>query len=214
MMKKLFLFTVAAAFMACQPKTSENTDAVVESNPLEINCDGIGAIKMSFTHADVVNAVGEENMVEGTRTEGENTLHTTTLFQDNPEEIIIYWAETEAPFNTITEIRLEHNYSPYTLDNGLKVGATLDELRTLNNFQPILMTNFYNNLDGYADVTSFSEGDLGSAFPCLNVKLDIVKQKGLDVGIRDAAKEQDILKSSDRIFSMLDVEVHSISIKR
>lgn len=212
-MKKLFFITLAAAFIACQPKPSENTE-VVESNPLEINCDGIGPIKMAFTHADVIASVGQEKVVDTVFNVDGNNVNVSIVNPDEPEEILVYWNENEAPFNTISELKIRQAYSPYALANGLKIGSSLEDLRTHNNFQPIIMTNFYNNLDGYAEVKSFSSGDLGTSFPCLNLKLDIVRQKGLDVGIRDAAKEQEELKSSDRIFSMLEVVIHDISIKR
>lgn len=79
---------------------------------------------------------------------------------------------------------------------------------------PVVMTNFYNNLDGYADIVGFSGGDLETELPCLGGKLDIVKQNALDVTIRDEARQLPELLSSHRIFSMLDVEVVELSISK
>lgn len=211
-MKRILGFAMVALFLSCQQ--GQKQEEAPAADPNAITCEGIGPVKLAFDHDALVQAVGAENITDEILSADGVTSHITKVFQNKPEELWVVWAETEAPYKTITEIQAKNTYSPYTTENGVRIGSTLDEIRNLNNFQPISMTNFYSSSDGFANVTSFNGGDLELNYPCLGLRLDIIKQKGLDVGVRDEAKEETELKSSHRIFSMLDVEVVEISIKR
>ena len=92
------------------------------------------------------------------------------------------------------------------------MGATLNEVKEYNNFMPITMTNFYTSLDGFATIRSFNGGDIEATHPCLGGKLDIVKQRGVDVRTLDEINNETELKSSHKLFNAIDVEVVELSI--
>src|SRR5690606_29663748 len=140
------------------------------------------------------------------------TVQVTRVFPNEAEEITVYWAETQEPYKTITKIAVANNFGPYQTAEGLKVGSTLNEVKQYNNFMPITMTNFYNSLDGFATITSFNGGDIETKYPCLGGRMDIVKQRGVDVRTLDEIKPEAELKSSHKLFTTIDVEVVELSV--
>lgn len=140
------------------------------------------------------------------------SVHITKVFPNEAEEITVYWAESEEPYNTITKIAVSNNFGPYQTAEGLRVGSTLDEVKSLNNFMPITMTNFYNSLDGFATIVGFNGGDIETNYPCLGGKFDIVKQRGVDVRTLDEIKPEAELQSSHKLFDSIDVEVVELSV--
>lgn len=211
MNKLLSLVLVAVVATACQQQTKEQADTP-QADPNAITCEGIGPVKLTYSYAVLDSTFGadqlENDIVE---TEGQTT-HITKVFPNAAEEITVYWAEANEPFNNIAKIAVSNNFGPYQTADGLRVGSTLNELKSLNNFMPITMTNFYNSLDGFAKIVGFNGGDLETNYPCLGGKLDIVKQRGVDVRTLDEIKPEAELKSSHKLFNSIDVEVVELSI--
>lgn len=210
-MKKLFVLAFVAVFISCQQGAKEEEIVV---DPHAITCERIGPVFLSFSHAQLVQEIGADNMADEYIELNGMDVPITRVFPEEAEEIIVYWQEESAPFETIYKIAVNNNFGPYQTAAGTRVGTTLDELRQQNNFMPISMTNFYASLDGFANIIGFNGGDIETTFPCLGGKMDIVQQKSVDVTIRDQARQEAELLSSHRIFSMLDVEVVELSVRR
>ncbi len=210
MNKLLSIALVGLLAIACQQGQKE--EEVVAVDPNAITCDGIGPVKLSHSYADLENEIGADKLENGTVEVAGNTVHTTRIFPNEAEEIVVYWAESEEPYTTITKLSVSNNFGPYQTSEGLRVGSTLDEVKKLNNFMPITMTNFYNNLDGFADIIDFNGGDIEANHPCIGGKLDITKQRGVDVRMLDEVKSESELQSSHKLFTTLDVEVVELSI--
>lgn len=202
------LFFVATS---CQ-QTQKQAEETPQADPNAITCDGIGPVKMTYTYAALDSAIGADNLENKTADVEGQEVHLTKVFPNEAEEITVYWAESQEPYTTITEIAIANNFGPYQTAEGLRVGSTLNEVKELNNFMPVTMSNFYNSLDGFARIRGFNGGDIGTNYPCLGGKLDIVKQRGIDVRTLDEIKPEEELKSSHKLFNSIDVEVVELSI--
>jgi len=210
-MNKLLSIAIAALIATACQQTQKQTETP-QADPNAITCDGIGPVKMAYSYAALDSAIGNNKLENGTEEIDGQTVHITKVFPNEADEITVYWAESQEPFNTITKIAIANNFGPYQTTDGLRVGSTLDEVKALNNFMPVTMTNFYNSLDGFATIRSFNGGDIETNYPCIGGKLDIVKQRGVDVRTLDEIKPEVALQSSHKLFNSIDVEVVEISI--
>lgn len=216
-MKKFPLVALLASIAllwSCQSGTKQTEEITEVVDPNAITCEGIGPVKLTHTHEDLVAALGAERLTNGTAELDGAEAHVTRVFEGEAEEIIVYWAEKAEPYQTITKIAVANSFGPYQTADGVRVGSTLEELRQLNNFMPVTMKNFYNSSDGFGEILSFNGGDIELNYPCLGGVLDIVKQRGVDVRILDEIKPEPELLSSHRIFSVLDVEVVELSVTK
>ena len=209
MNKLLSTALIGMLAVACQEGQKEETTAV---DPNAITCEGIGLVKLSHSYADLENEFGADKLENGTAEVDGISVHITRVFPNEAEEITVYWAESQEPYTTATKLSVGNNFGPYQTAEGLRVGSTLDEVKKFNNFMPLTMTNFYNSLDGFAAITSFNGGDLEVNLPCIGGKLDIIKQRGVDVRTLDEVKSEAQLQSSHKIFNTLDVEVVELSV--
>ena len=211
MNKLLSIALLAFIAVACQ-QTQKQQEEASQADPNAITCDGIGPVKLAYSYAALDSAVGANNLENGTTDVDGQEVHITKVFPNEAEEITVYWAENQEPYATITKIAIANNFGPYQTAEGLRVGSTLNEVKELNNFMPVTMTNFYNSLDGFATIRSFNGGDIETNYPCLSGKLDIVKQRGVDVRTLDEVKPEAELKSSHKLFNSIDVEVVELTI--
>ena len=210
MNKLLSIVLVSLVAMACQQgQKQEETPA---ADPNAINCEGIGPVKLSYSYTALDSAVGTNVLENGTAEVDGTTVQITKVFPDEAEEITVYWAESQEPYNTITKIAVANNFGPYQTAEGLRVGSTLNEVKEYNNFMPVTMTNFYKSLDGFATILGFNGGDIETKYPCLGGKLDIVKQRGVDVRTLDEVKPEAELQSSHKLFNSIDVEIVELSV--
>lgn len=216
-MKKLPLVALLAStalLFSCQSGNQQSEETVEAADPNAITCEGIGPVKLSHSYEDLVQAIGAEHLSDSTATLDGTAVQVTHAYQGEAEEIVIYWAEKEAPFQTITRIAVANSFGPYQTAEGIRVGSSLDDLRQANNFMPVTMKNFYNSPDGFGEILGFNGGDIEINHPCLGGVLDIVRQRGVDVAILDEIKPEPELLSSHRIFSVLDVEVVELSVTK
>lgn len=207
-----FLSIALAALVASACQQTQKQEEIPEADPNSITCDGIGPVKLGYSYAELDSAIGIGNLENGTAEVDGQTVQITKIFPNEAEEITVYWAESQEPYTTITKIAVANNFGPYQTTEGLRVGSTLNEVKEYNNFMPITMTNFYNSLDGFATIRGFNGGDIETNYPCLGGKLDIVKQRGVDVRTLDEIKPEAELKSSHKLFNSIDVEVVELSI--
>lgn len=210
MNKLLSIALVILTTAACQ-QTQEQAETP-ETAPNAITCEGIGPVKLAYTYAALDSAIGGDKLENSTVEVAGQTIHITKVFPNEAEEITVYWAESQEPYNSMTKIAIANNFGPYETAEGLRVGSTLNEVKSLNNFMPITMTNFYNSLDGFATIIGFNGGDIETNYPCLGGKLDIVKQRGVDVRTLDEIKPEAELQSSHKLFNSIDVEVVELSV--
>ncbi|GGC29876.1 hypothetical protein GCM10011386_22400 [Parapedobacter defluvii] len=205
---------IGAFALACQQPQKQQQEEVPQADPNAITCEGIGPVKLTDSYASLDSAIGADKLENGTAEVDGKKVQITKVFPNEAEEITVYWAESKEPYQTITKIAVANNFGPYQTAEGLRVGSTLNDLKQYNNFMPITMTNFYNNLDGFATITSFNGGDIETNYPCLGGRLDITKQRGVDVRTLDEIKPESELKSSHKLFNSIDVEVVELNVSR
>ncbi|MGV3762459.1 hypothetical protein [Parapedobacter sp.] len=197
---------------ACQQTQKQQQEEIPQADPNAITCEGIGPVKLMYSYTALDSAIGADNLENGTVEVDGQTVHVTKVFPNEAEEITVYWAESKEPYTTATKISIANNFGPYQTAEGLRVGSTLNEVKEYNNFMPITMTNFYNSIDGFARIRGFNGGNIETNYPCLGGKLDIVKQRAVDVRTLDEIKPEAELKSSHKLFNAIDVEVVELSI--
>lgn len=200
------------ATTACQQTQKPQEQEIPQVDPNAITCDGIGPVKLMYTYAALDSAIGANNLENTTTKADGKTVHVTHVFPNEAEQITVYWAENKEPYKTITKIVIANNFGPYQTAEGLRVGSTLNEVKELNNFMPITMTNFYNSVDGFATIRGFNGGDIETNYPCIGGRMDIVQQRGVDVRTLDEVKPEAELKSSHKLFNSIDVEVVELSV--
>ncbi|MGK6352904.1 hypothetical protein [Parapedobacter sp. DT-150] len=211
MNRLLNMTLIALVVSACQPKQQQQEETPA-ADPNAITCEGIGPVKLTHSYAALDSAIGADKLENGTVDVDGSTVHITKVFPNEAEEITVYWAESQEPYNTITKIAVANDFGPYQTAEGLKVGSTLNEVKQYNNFMPVTMTNFYNTLDGFAVILGFNGGDIETKYPCLGGKFDIVKQRGVDVRTLDEIKPEKELKSSHKLFNTIDVAVVELNV--
>jgi hypothetical protein len=210
MTKRILCLAMVGLFLSCN-RGAKKEETAPAANPYEINCEGIGAVKLTSTHADLTQQFGSD-LMDSVYHVGGIDHKASYIHHGDSEEIIVQWAETEAPYNTIKKLIVIAPNSAYSLANGIRVGSTMDEVRTANNFMPVSMTSFYAAVDGYAHSLGFNGGDLEVNYPCLGLSFDITKQYGVDVKMVDELKTMGEVKSSHAIFGFLDVQVVGIQV--
>ncbi|SEN94941.1 hypothetical protein SAMN05216436_12629 [bacterium A37T11] len=210
-MKKLLSVALIGVVVACQqPQKKENSSGADKN---AITCEAIGPVKLSYSHADLEKEFGADKLIDEDKQNEKNVSeHITRVFKDSPEEVTVYWSEKAAPYAKATKLAITNEGSPYTLEGGIGIGASLSELKSANNFQPITFSNFFAHLDGFGRIKSFNGGDLGTKYPCLGGMLDIEKQKQIDVNVLEDFKKQEEAKSSDKAMEFMDVKLVELSI--
>src|SRR3546814_8002032 len=137
---------------ACQQTQKQQEETPPAADPNAITCNGIGPVKLAYSYAALDSAVGADNLENGTAEVDGKEVQLTKVFPNEAEEISVYWAESQEPYHTITKIAIANNFGPYQTAEGLRVGYTLNEVKELNNFMLVTMTNFYNSLAGIANL--------------------------------------------------------------
>lgn len=179
-------------------------------NPNEITDQSIGPVKVSFTKNDLLEKFGKEELQDEEREIDGVKRETTRVYPNKPEEVTVVWEDNteEKPLKLI----IWNENGPYATKEGLRLGISLRDVVKLNNFLSVSFTNFYQELDGYANILSFNNGEIEEKYPSLTGRLDIVRLKGVDKYKLDDFKLKDSVNSSDPIVQSMDVKITEISI--
>ena len=212
-MKYLFYSVLLIAFASCQPagkrKQSANTskDNQVDSNIL-ISCEGIGEIKMNISYADLEKQVGKQAL-----TLHENTVYGnfTTVWENTPKAVNVYWKEKSAPFKTVNYLEVVDPASVYRTQDSLQVGLGLRDLVRMNNNMPLTFRNFYAE-ERSGLITSFNNGAIAERNPCLSGVLEWSRQENIYKHDYEAFKKQEMVESYDKILSRIEVNLSAIRV--
>src|SRR5690606_12098317 len=116
---------VGSLAIACQQQQKQQKEETPAVDPNAITCEGIGPVKLSDSYASLDSAIGADKLENGTAQVNGKTVHSTTVFPNEAEEITVFWAESKEPYATITKITVANNFGPYQTAEGLHVGSTL-----------------------------------------------------------------------------------------
>lgn len=205
-MKYVFLLFCAAAFTGCETKTEKKVVESIDPKFL-ITCEGIGEVKLKDTYEDLQKKFGDtalsahENNVRG---------RFTSIWENSPKQINVYWKEKSAPFKTINYIEAVEKGSPYMTKDSISIGMSIRELVKKNNGMALTLRNFSFDNPGY--ITGYNNGNLLDNNPCFEGILEWTGQDPIDIKELRAFQAQEEVKSFDRVLQRMDVELSTIRV--
>lgn len=213
-MKVVFNIIFASLFLfSCQngsnKQAAQGKDASQE-NPNAITCERIGQVYTSYTHADLLEKFGREEVENEFREIDGEQQEITKVFPSQAEEVIVVWSDDTK--NKASKLMIWNEEAPYATKEGLRVGISLRDVIKVNNFLSIDFSNFYSDISGFANIESFNGGEIEEKYPCLGGKFDIVRLKGVDVNALDDFKQKSTVNSSDPLMQSMDLKLAEISI--
>lgn len=211
MRKILSLALIGFVLASCGGSSKKGTEEK-QPDPNLITCEGIGKVKLSYTHADLEKEFGANKLADETKDVDGKKLNITKVLQGTPEEVVVTWSEASAPFNKAAKLSINNDMGPYQLEEGIRVGSTLKDLVKANNFLPVTFTNFYSNVDGFGYIEDFNGGDLTQKYPCLGGVLDIDRTDNLEVRLLDDFKKENPAKSNHKAMNFIYANVVELSI--
>lgn len=109
----------------------------------------VGLISSKFTEADIIKAYGKENVGQQEISLGEGEMAmATVVFPKTENEIFVNWVDKS--FKEIDEILIENPKSPWTTDQGISIGTTLEELVKING-KDFLFAGFEWDYSGFTN---------------------------------------------------------------
>lgn len=213
-MKVVFNIVFASLFLfSCQNAGNKQAAQEQESpqeNPNAITCERIGQVYTSYTHTDLLEKFGPEEVENDSREIDGVEREITRVFPSQAEEVIIVWSDDTR--SKVSKLIIWNEEAPYATKEGLRVGISLRDVIKVNNFLSIDFSNFYSDISGFANIESFNGGEIAEKYPCLGGKLDIVRLKGVDVHTLDDFRQKSTVNSSDPLMQSMDVKLAEISI--
>lgn len=206
-MKYTYLILFVFVFISCKQAAKKEVVATVDPKTL-ISCDGIGEVKLTDSYEALVKKFGKEAL-----SEHENTVagKFTSLWENQPKQINIYWNEPEQPFKTIKYIEAVDAMSPYMTADSIGVGMSLRDLVRKNGNMAITFTNFLADRNP-GQIRDFTNGDINNTNPCLEGAFQDNGQKPIDVEEYTKFQAQEEVKSFQSILNRIDVTLGVIRI--
>lgn len=212
-MKYFFYSVLLMGFMSCQQPASDKQsakqakEAKLDSGIL-ISCEGVGEIKINFSYADLEKKVGAKAL-----TPHENTIYGkfTTVWENTPKAVNVYWKEKTAPFKTIDYLEVVDPASVYRTPDSLQVGIGMRDMVRKNDNMPLTFRNFYA-AEKSGLITSFNNGAIAKNNPCLTGVLEWSSQQNVYKDQYEAFKEQEIVESYEKILDRIEVNLSAIRI--
>ena len=206
-MKYSYLIVLFFAVAGCESKTEKKVEEKIDPKLL-INCEGIGEVKLTDSYADLQKKFGDtalsahENNVAG---------KFTSIWENSPKHINVYWKEDSEPFKTIRYMEAIDGMSPYMTIDSIGVGITLRDLVKKNGNMAITFRNFYtDNSPGL--ILGYNNGEIPKNNPCFEGILEWTGQKPIDVNEFRAFQELEEVKSFERVLQRIDVVLSAIRV--
>lgn len=209
---KRMLSVALIGFVLASCGGAKKEDKTNEQDANLITCEGIGKVKLSYSHADLEKEFGVEQLADTLKEVDGKKVNITRVFKDTPDEVTVFWAEESAPFAKAVKLSVSDEASPYQLEEGIRVGSSIKDVVKANNFLPLTFTNFYSNVDGFARIESFNDGDLAQKYPCLGGTLDIDRTDNLEVTLLDEFKKENPVKSNHKAMNFIYANLVELSI--
>lgn len=203
-MKHSYLFLLFITLLACNSNTEKKVETL--DPKVLISCEGVGDVKLKDTYADLQKKLGDsvlsahENNVAG---------KFTSVWENSPKQLNIYWKENEAPFKTIKYIDVIDAMAPYMTKDSIGVGMSLKDLVKKNGSMAITFKNF-SAMKEPGVIKGFNNGEIPKSNPCFGGILEWTDQKPIDVNEMREFQAQEEIKSFDRILQRYDVILSTI----
>jgi len=207
-MKHSYLLLLFVALVSCNSNTEKKVETL--DPKLLISCEGIGEVKLTDSYADLQKKFGDsilsahENNIRGKY---------TTLWENDPKQINVYWAEQQEPFKTVKYLEITDSMSPYMTIDTIVIGTPLKDLVKKNGGMALTFKNFSANTEPGL-IKDYNNGEIPTKNPCFGGTLEWTGQKAIDVNELREFQEQQEVKSFDRILQRYDVVLSSITITK
>ncbi len=200
------IFSSLVLFSSCSQEKKAKQEPQVDPKVL-ISCDGIGEVKLSDSHEALVSKFGKAV------SEHENNRmgSFTTIWENDPKQVNIYWEEKKPPFTKIKYLEAVYMDSPYMTKDSLRIGLSLRDLVKVNGGMPVAFKNFSQENDGGL-ITTFYAGNIEKQNPCIKGRLEQAKVTLIHKKELAAFQQKEIVESSDDILNRMDVELSSIRV--
>jgi len=208
MNKIVLLLFLSFLTAACTQNRPQQQDESRIDPKILISCEGIGEVKLSYSHADLEKKFGADAL-----TEHENTISGTytTIWGGELRRLDIYWKESAPPFKQIKYIEVNEVSSPYVTEKGLKVGISLKDVVRINGNMPLTFTNFYA-ANNSGDITSFNGGDIEKELPCISGRIEMYNKRNVHEDELLKFREKKEIESYETIFERIDAALGSIRV--
>ncbi|WP_207421027.1 hypothetical protein [Desertivirga brevis] len=209
-MKKSYLLFLALSLVACQEAKKTKSEVKKKIDPkVLVSCEGIGEVKLSDTHKSLEEKFGKDALADH-----ENTIYGafTTVWENDPRQVNIYWKEKSAPFKTIEFIEAGTPGAPYMTADSITVGMGLRDLVKKNGSVSIKFFNLTQSKPGL--ITGFNGGNIEKYTPCFT---GVLEQTKLQVIHKDELKEfhkQKEVNSFDPILNRIEYELAAMRVLR
>lgn len=212
-MKYLFCSFLLLAFAGCQQSgTTKQAAGEAEKDQVDpailISCEGVGEIKMSISYEELEKQVGAKAL-----TPHENTVYGsfTTVWENTPKAVNVYWKEKTPPFKTVNYLEVVDPASIYRTGDSIRVGIGMRDMVRMNNNMPLTFRNFYA-VERSGLIMSFNNGSIAERNPCLTGVLEWSSQENVYKDQYEAFKQQEIVESYDKILQRIEVNLSAIRV--
>ena len=206
---KTATFLLSAALFSCTRMQNQNQapKPQIDSKFL-ISCDGIGEVKITDSYVDLEKKFGAQAI-----SEHENTQvgKFTTLWENDPKQINIFWKEKKAPFKTIKYMEAVAPFSSYMTLDSIQNGMTIRDLVKKNGGMPVSFRNVLASSQPGV-IVSFNRGDISKSAPCIGGTLEITQQKNVYLTEQNDFRRKEVIESSDRMLERIKVGLSSIRV--
>lgn len=150
----LLMLIPLLAFLACEPTTAPTNGG--ENNPpskvedwIVVPGQRVGSISGNSTEQQLIEKLGAANVVRKEIGIGEGeVVKGNVLYPNTKQELIVIW-ESDQPYKKIDRIRIEKPDAPWKTAEGIQIGTSLDQLKTIN----VKDFNFYGFEWDYSGLT-------------------------------------------------------------
>ncbi len=210
------LFTLMT--LACLFGTScSNSDKKIQSldsnreDDTEMNCWGIGSIQLDMDLSTLEQTVGKGALSMDSAYDEQHHFKgmVAKVWKAKPQEVLVYWHEKAAPFQSIDSLEIVASDSPYKFFNGVKIGTTLAELAALNKGEEITLSAFDNS--HAAGIRSIAGKKLKGDLPCLGASFSLPDT--VSAAEMQQLNTKPLLSSSDEQLNRLEPRICRISIR-
>lgn len=189
-MKKNILFALfPVLFFACDGVKKETSSTILlDSTAVEVYPDSLidvtvvagkkfGVLHNKISFADLQKIFGEKQVKTYRDTVSGTPYATSVLFEGQPNELQIAWHNEEL-LQYPNIVFFKHPKAVWQADNGIKIGATLEEIEKINE-APVEVVGFGSRYE--AGLVKYKEGKLKDFGKYYNLFLSYDKQQNPNV---------------------------------
>lgn len=146
-----------SALVEEKSKLSDESKKFYAEDRMMVPYTKAGGITVDSDYDELVSIYGKENVTNGIDHGPEGMeIQATFIYKGKPEQVVVYW-EDDANRKGVSSVNVATDKSPWTTDQGIRIGTTLAELEQING-KPIAFSGFGWDYGGM--VTELNGGNI------------------------------------------------------